>query len=279
MTLTYLSGEEIGRSAKGKARQAARKESKAKVKAAPKGKARREVRKAEGRGVVNVIKKVAKVQAAPVRLAFLAVVAINLLKTATKLAEAYKKNPTAVQNFWKKFGGQESALKTAIEKGSKSKLSGAEIGNPAAILAAATPVLIAVAALFKNLGIGTGKGEGKESDIEAAIQDGKVSMLDNPDVEKGNVEMPENAEIAKIKQPNETDANADKPAAASFATGTIDNVNDLINFIKAGGVVLLGLSFYPKLLIIGNVLLIFALCYGVRKKIKNVFNLLNLNSK
>ena len=104
MTLTYLSGQDIGRSAKGKAKQAARKESKAKVKAAPKGKERRAVRKSEGRGVVNVVKKVAKVQAAPVRLAFLAVVAINLLKIATKLAQAYKKNPTAVQKFWQKFG-------------------------------------------------------------------------------------------------------------------------------------------------------------------------------
>jgi len=131
--------------------QAAKKAAKTEVKAA---------RQAAGRTAGQVLKKgtkaVLKVAAAPVRNAFLALVALNFGGLGTKLSAAWQKAPSRLTNFWEGAGGQINALKKAWEKGStKKRIFGDDsIGAaPAAAAAAAAPLLVKVADVLKQIGI------------------------------------------------------------------------------------------------------------------------------
>lgn len=302
MTLSYLSGEDgIGRKskserkAKRKERKTERKETRSTKKASIKEKkktlksakgrkAKKEARKAlrSERGG-SIIKRVAKVQVAPARIAFLGLVEINMMQLAKKLAKAWKQNPDKVKKFWKKFGGDPNKLKNSIIRGSKVEITGQEIGNPAAVLAAATPVIIAVVKLFKDLKVKDEGGEGgSESVLEKAIETGKQFLSDNPDTEKSNVSMPEDEDVGLIKQRDEGGGGggggSDKPDLGNFMTLTIDNKHDLINFFKGAFVLLLAFSFSPGLTIACNIFIIAALFFALRKRVHFInifFNLLN----
>ena len=94
--------------------------------------------------------------AAPVRNAFLALVALNFGGLGTKLNAAWQKAPSRLTNFWEGAGGKIEALKKAWEKGStKKRIFGDDtIGAaPAAAAAAAAPLLVKVADVLKQIGI------------------------------------------------------------------------------------------------------------------------------
>ena len=117
-------------------------------------------RQAAGRTAGQVLKKgtkaILKVAAAPVRNAFLALVALNFGGLGTKLSIAWQKAPSRITNFWEGAGGQINALKKAWEKGStKKRIFGDDsIGvAPAAAATAAAPLLVKVADLLKQIGI------------------------------------------------------------------------------------------------------------------------------
>jgi len=164
MALYSISG--IGATAQQKA---ALKAAKAAKKAAPTKAAKQAAqtsvvaaRKAAGRTTGQVLKKgakvVLKVAAAPVRNSFLLLVTLNFAGLATKLAAAWQKAPSKLQNFWESAGGQINALKKAWEKGSKKKrIFGDGIGvapaAPAAAAATAAPLLVKVADFLKKIGI------------------------------------------------------------------------------------------------------------------------------
>ena len=162
MALYSISG--MGATAQQKA---ALKAAKAAKKAAPtkaaKTAARTELkaaRQAAGRTAGQVLKKgtkaILKVAAAPVRNAFLALVALNFGGLGTKLAAAWQKAPSKLTNFWEGAGGQINALKKAWEKGStKKRIFGDDsIGvAPAAAATAAAPLLVKVANVLKDIGI------------------------------------------------------------------------------------------------------------------------------
>lgn len=109
----------------------------------------------------NPLKAIKTIAVAPARGAFLLAVSLNALKLAKRLSQAYKKNPQKIKDFWKKFGGDEAKLKQAIEKGSKSKLSGSHFGSVAAAIATATPVIVAVIKVLKDIGADK-QGDGDE---------------------------------------------------------------------------------------------------------------------
>ncbi len=163
MALYSISG--MGATAQQKA---ALKAAKAVKKAAPtkaaKTAARTELkaaRKAAGRTAGQVLKKgtkaILKVAAAPVRNAFLALVALNFGGLGTKLSIAWQKAPSRLSNFWEGAGGQINALKKAWEKGSsKKRIFGDDtigVAPAAATAAAAAPLLVKVADLLKQIGI------------------------------------------------------------------------------------------------------------------------------
>lgn len=162
MALYSISG--LGATAQQKA---ALKAAKAAKKAAPtkaaKTAARTELkaaRQAAGRTAGQVLKKgtkaILKVAAAPVRNAFLALVALNFGGLGTKLNAAWQKAPSRLTNFWEGAGGKIEALKKAWEKGStKKRIFGDDtIGAaPAAAAATAAPLLVKVADVLKQIGI------------------------------------------------------------------------------------------------------------------------------
>jgi len=118
-------------------------------------------RKAAGRTTGQVLKKgakaVLKVAAAPVRNAFLALVALNFGGLANKLSIGWQKAPTKITHFWESAGGKIDALKKAWESGSKKKriFGDSQIGvAPAAATAtAAAPLLVKVANVLRDIGI------------------------------------------------------------------------------------------------------------------------------
>ena len=115
-------------------------------------------RKAANRTAGQVLKKgtkaVLKVAAAPVRAAFLAIVALNFGGLATKLAQGWQKAPSRITNFWEGAGGQINALKKAWEKGlTKKRIFGAIGAAPAAAAATAAPLLVKVADVLTKIGI------------------------------------------------------------------------------------------------------------------------------
>jgi len=163
MALYSISG--VGATAQQKA---ALKAAKAAKKAAPTKAAKKAAvtnvkaaRQAAGRTAGQVLKKgtkaVLKVAAAPVRNAFLALVYINFGALATKLAAAWQKAPSKLQNFWEGAGGQINALKKAWEKGStKKRIFGDDIigvAPAAATATAAAPLLVRVGNFFREIGI------------------------------------------------------------------------------------------------------------------------------
>jgi hypothetical protein len=162
MALYQISG--VGATAQQKA---ALKAAKAAKKAAPtkaaKTAARTELkaaRQAAGRTAGQVLKKgtkaILKVAAAPVRNAFLALVALNFGGLATKLNAGWQKAPSRVTNFWEGAGGKIEALKKAWEKGAKKKrIFGDDMigAAPAAAAATAAPLLVKVANVLKGIGI------------------------------------------------------------------------------------------------------------------------------
>jgi len=131
--------------------------------------ARRAARRAAGKGFGQKLKKglrgVLKVAASPARNAFLGLVQLNVRNLAKKLAIAYEKNPTALKNFWEKFGGRIDKLVGAINRGKKKRRIlgvGEEssfdampfaIGSVTTLMATAAPIIAAITKFLKSVGI------------------------------------------------------------------------------------------------------------------------------
>jgi hypothetical protein len=156
----FLGMDEIGRR-KGKKDRAGKKAARKSKRAAKKDK--------RGGSVAK------KITLAPVRLALFALMKVNALKIRTKLRQAWKKDKNAVNTkLVKKFGFKLDNFLRELNRKENEKLSGAEFGSIEAAIATATPALIAVAALLKQLGInpenlgrkGAGGGAGTETGEE-----------------------------------------------------------------------------------------------------------------
>lgn len=153
MDVNYLTGPDydyINGKAERQARRAARKE-----------------KRKEGKGFFQGAKKIAL--AVP-RRAFRTLVALNTRSLATKLERAIAKDKNKVQEVWTKFGGKFDKLEQSINAGKgRNPLFGKGKGiegydysyigagekeaATAAAIAAASPILIVVAKLFKDLKI------------------------------------------------------------------------------------------------------------------------------
>lgn len=171
--LKYMSG--VPTADIGKAKKKKSKEEKKKKKQGKKG---------------GVRKKVAKVGLAPSRAAFLLATRMNVLKLGKRLRQAYKADASRVTAFWTKIGGNFDALKEAIEKGSKQSLDGVPTGDIGIVtetaIATATPIVIAVVKLFKDL---KSDKPGDDADDANAIAQGKNDLANDPNIDKGNATM------------------------------------------------------------------------------------------
>lgn len=100
--------------------------------------------------------KLKRIGATPARAAFLTLVRLNVVKTADRIADAYRTNPTKVKDFWVKgFGGNWESLKKVINKGTKKAKINGTLGavDPATLsmIAAALPIIAAFVALLKQI--------------------------------------------------------------------------------------------------------------------------------
>jgi len=137
-------------------------------------------------------KKVVRVSATPVREAFKVLLDVNFLGFAVKLKKAMAKDPKKTLEFWKKFGGDQKGLNTAIGRGikhyekhkGKKKVSGCISGTEdydgemgvvvaASVTAAATaaaPLIIALKPLLTGI-LGKKEAEAGETPEDAAVLD------------------------------------------------------------------------------------------------------------
>lgn len=105
-------------------------------------------------------KVVLKFALAPARGSFLLLVGLNFMGLATKLAKAFKDNKDKTNSFWSNLGGNTNELLRKTEQGAKKKRilgdyqEGQQIGlAPAALAAAAAPILLKLGELLKSIGI------------------------------------------------------------------------------------------------------------------------------
>ena len=120
--------------------------------------------KAIKKGAQAVGKVVVKVGTTPARNAFLLLVRLNVLHLATKLGAKLSKVEPKLSKLWKGLGGNWNTLKSTIIKGAKNKIGcspyamynpntvGAEPVSSTAV-AMATPIIIAIEKILKDLGI------------------------------------------------------------------------------------------------------------------------------
>ena len=104
------------------------------------------------------------------RIAFLMLVKFNVFGLGTKVNSAIIKNRTKVEDFWRNFGGLDfdKLLNNSIEGKTKNKILGLDqnsinfspdysrigvAGEFAAFVASATPIIIAMTALLKELNV------------------------------------------------------------------------------------------------------------------------------
>lgn len=175
---------EIGNKKKRQEKRAARKEKrqeKKKVrhtKRAEKKTVRQEKRQARGG---SRLKKVAL--AAP-RAGFTIVLKTNLFKIATKMAQAYARNPAAVKKFAARFGYKWTNFATYVNQGAKTQISGAYLGAvPVAVaIANASAIIAAAFAMFKQLGIDPGKK------LQELVSKDPQTFQDDPTLAAGDPE-------------------------------------------------------------------------------------------
>lgn len=141
-------------------------------------KAKRDKRKAEGKGLFAKVKKVGL--SVP-RTAFRTLVSINVRGLATKLNKAIAKDPAKLKSLWERFGGKFDKLEKSINTGKNKKpLFGAKVSGyydennnyigvvtpeTAALIASASALLVPISKLLKDLGIQKEPGEEGTEDI------------------------------------------------------------------------------------------------------------------
>lgn len=183
-------------------------------------------RKAAGRTTGQVLKKgakvVLKVAAAPVRNSFLLLVTLNFAGLANKLANAWEKAPSKLQNFWESAGGQINALKKAWEKGStKKRIFGIDdqIGvapaAPAAAAATAAPLLVKVADFFNKIGIDPAElvQVGKDALNKRAQELAKKALEPKAATEATNIDVSD-----QVFEPGDIQATTEMAPATTTAT-------------------------------------------------------------
>ena len=176
-------------------------------------------------------KLVVRIALAPVRGAFLLLVGLNFMGTASKLKKAFDQKASATQNWWTKLGGNPNELLRKVNQGAaKKRILGIEdlqfpmegqIGAVPAAVAASTaaPILIKLAEFLKSIGI----------DAKEVVEAGKNLLADKvKGIVENRLEKDDQLELIEENQVNEVVQQAEQ-------------VNSKMNYIPfvVGGAVLL----------------------------------------
>lgn len=117
--------------------------------------------KAVSKPVVQVAKAVKNVvidvASTPARNAFLLLVKLNVLGLATKMGAKLSTIEPKLSKFWKSIGGNYDVLKRNINIGAKGQINGINyigvVGEDAGAVVLATPIIIKILDLLKEVGI------------------------------------------------------------------------------------------------------------------------------
>lgn len=212
MALTYLSGDDIGKKKKssggggGGGKKAARQQKRTGRKETRQQKRATKTKKTKAEkkaGRKRVLKKVAKVAVAPARTAFLTIARLNLLKTSSMIARVWNTpgGKEKLTKFWEGFGGDINKFKGAVSKGAKQTINADDIGvAPAAVIATATPILIALAPILKEFKAARSKKEVEE--FNDGVEKGRKDLSEDDDVPKTKASMPKNKDVGIVADKN-----------------------------------------------------------------------------
>lgn len=170
----------------------------------------------------RVFKKVKKVAIAPARVAFLTVTRLNALKIATMMARVWNapNGKDTLTKFWQGFGGDINKLKENIAKGSKQAINADDIGSTlAATIATATPIIVALAPIFKQFKVARTPKEAQ--DFDKGMEQGRKDLAEDSEVPESTVSMPKNKEagIVADKEGNSTESSAPEANKPETETG------------------------------------------------------------
>lgn len=172
-------------------------------------------------------KVVLKFALAPARGSFLLLVGLNFMGLATKLAKAFKDNKDKTNSFWSNLGGNTNELLRKTEQGAKKKRilgdyqEGQQIGlAPAALAAAAAPILLKVGELLKSIGI----------DPAELVQAGKQVVAD----QAKKVIAKATSKVNQFEEKQDTEVNE--------AVKTLEGKKTMSNFLPY--IIVGGIAFY-----------------------------------
>lgn len=213
------------------------------------------------------------------RGAFLTLVSINFLKLAKRMLKAWSQDKAGMENMWKGLGGDTLKLKSAIEHGAKTQVSGiglAALASAAALAATATPILIKVADYLKSKNISEGAEDDKTFDqgIEDA-EDHAGNPGFNPSSMQNQTAIP-GGYMDKPETP--TTPPGTPPQAGSFGPIEVNSWFDVFAVTVKSGVYSMALQMSFGTIVAGTITAVGSL-YVCRKfissKIKTAFSLSN----
>lgn len=165
----------------------AKKIAKRKAEPTPKKLARKAKTKERAKKIKEGIKKTGKAivrfnpASVAVRNAFLGIASLNFRSLATNLQKAIQKDRARVEKFWTGAGGKFDALQNVVNKGAARKRLGGIGLAPAAAPAAATvatPLIIKVVNLFKEMNIDAGDLADFGQSVVNRIAQKRIDQLD-----------------------------------------------------------------------------------------------------
>jgi hypothetical protein len=186
----------------------------------------------------GAFKGLKKIGLAVPRRAFRTMVALNIGGMAVKLKRVFDKDPNAIQKKWQQVGGKVSELRKSVKagynrwakkhkKGPMTGIYGCDVPElyteavrmglcgtddsigfaPAAIMAAAAPIIAALKDLLKKHGEDPNAPEGDGPNQETPV-DSIVNMAHEA-VEKYNGSLPEGAAPMKTDDPTDPESQAE----------------------------------------------------------------------
>lgn len=194
------------------------------------------------------------------------------LNLASHIAYAWNANPNKFRKLWWLQGGEADA--SAIQTALKKIVGGVIYGPPQP--STDRPWII-TDVNYGHPGMnGTSIGQGPETLAALATATPIIAVVlkflqDNNFIKPGQADPPAAPGTVPVTPPSGVPAPKEPipppPSDASFATHSIDNFVDLLNFIKASAVIQLGASLHPALIVPTTMMIGISFLYAIRNKI------------
>lgn len=204
-------------------RRQKRQEKKAARKASPRAKRIREALKKRKK----ILVKFNPVGAAG-RNAFLLIVKLNIFNLARRLNALIQKNPNKLKSFWEKIGGNFNNLLNNVRIGAKLKPQQASVGvaiatGTAAAVTAATPIIVKIIKLLKEVGINSEDLVSVAKNVAAKVIMRKANEANTPS-ESAQDQI--NSNMEELGEESTSAANSMQQTADNIEEATEDNEQD-----------------------------------------------------